>query len=129
MNQIKLIGNLGKDAEIKTFTSGAKKTSFSIATTERYTNKRGETVNETQWHNVGFWGNPFGEVEADLKKGVTVSLIGKLQYNRYTDKEGKTRYITEIIAQEIQLIPKMNRGLQIVPTIPVSSREAGQLPF
>jgi single-strand DNA-binding protein len=129
MNQIKLIGNLGKDAEVKTFSSGAKKTNFSMATTERYTNKRGETVSDTQWHNISFWGNSFEELEPQLKKGTTVTLIGKVQYNKFVDKEGKTRYITEIIAQELQIMPKTSKGISVVSTSVASEKGMEHLPF
>ncbi len=128
MNQIKLIGNIGKDAEIKTFASGAKKTNFSVATTERYLNRRGESVSETQWHSISYWGNTFEAIESQLKKGATVNLIGKVQYNRYTDKEGKTRFITEIIAEELQVVPKTQPASIVVA--PVSSNTGVEhLPF
>jgi single-strand DNA-binding protein len=128
MNQIKLIGNIGKDADIKTFASGAKKTNFSLATTERYINKRGESVSETQWHNISYWGNSFESVESQLKKGATISLIGKINYNRYTDKEGKMRYMTEIIAEELQIVPKTQPTPIMVA--PVSSNTGVEhLPF
>ncbi len=126
MNQVKLIGNLGKDAETKTFSSGAKKTNFSLATTERYTNKRGETVTDTQWHTIFYWGQSFDAIEPELKKGANLTIIGKLLYNRYTDKEGKTRYITEILAQEILITAKT----QPVAAAPVSANtNSDYLPF
>lgn len=126
MNQVKLTGNLGKDAEIKCFESGARKTNFSLATTERYTNRRGENVTETQWHNISFWGKNFENLENLLKKGTSVSVLGKISYNRYTDKEGKTRYITEIIAQEVQLVEKTQPSVA-APVSPATGTD--HLPF
>jgi len=100
MNTVKLIGNVGNEVNVLTFENG-KKASFSLATNETYTNKKNEEVKNTTWHNVVAWGK-VAEVCADLvRKGKLVSIEGKLNYRNYVNKENKTVYVTEIIANKV----------------------------
>jgi single-strand DNA-binding protein len=100
MNTVKLIGNVGNEVNVLTFDNG-KKASFSLATNETYTNKKNEEVKNTTWHNVVAWGK-VAEVCADLvSKGKLVSIEGKLNYRNYVNKENKTVYVTEIIANKV----------------------------
>jgi single-strand DNA-binding protein len=100
MNTVKLIGNVGNEVNVLTFENG-KKASFSLATNETYTNKKNEEVKNTTWHNVVAWGK-VAEVCADLvSKGKLVSIEGKLNYRNYVNKENKTVYVTEIIANKV----------------------------
>jgi single-strand DNA-binding protein len=100
MNTVKLIGNVGNEVNVLTFDNG-KKASFSLATNETYTNKNNEEVKNTTWHNVVAWGK-VAEVCADLvSKGKLVSIEGKLNYRNYVNKENKTVYVTEIIANKV----------------------------
>ncbi len=100
MNTVKLIGNVGIEVNVLTFDNG-KKASFSLATNETYTNKKNEEVKNTTWHNVVAWGK-VAEVCADLvSKGKLVSIEGKLNYRNYVNKENKTVYVTEIIANKV----------------------------
>ncbi len=103
-NRVQLIGNLGKDPEVKTFDNGKKVARFSMATSETYKNATGEKVTETQWHNIVAWNGTAGIVEKYLKKGNEVAIEGKLTYRNWEDKDGKKHYITEIIANEILLL-------------------------
>ncbi len=105
-NSVQLIGNLGKDVELKTFESGTKKASFSLATSEYYTNKEGEKVNQTEWHNIIAWGKTAEVMSEILKKGHQVAIQGKLIYNNYQDKEGVKKYITQVQANEFYKITK-----------------------
>ncbi|MEQ8423203.1 MAG: single-stranded DNA-binding protein [Balneola sp.] len=104
-NQTHLIGNLGQDPEVRTFESGKKLATFTIATNETYTNNKGEKVTDTQWFNVAVWGKQAENVEKILKKGSTVALNGKL-VNRSYEKDGETRYVTEIQMNEFLSLDK-----------------------
>lgn len=104
-NTVTLIGNLGNDPEIRNFDSGKKLATFSLATNETYLNNKGEKVDESQWHNVAVWGKQAENVEKVLKKGSMVVLNGKLIYRSY-EKDGETRYVTEIQMSEFLRIDK-----------------------
>ena len=95
-NKVQLIGNLGKNPEIRTTESGKKLVKFSVATNEIYTNVTGEKVKETQWHNLVAWGKLADIAEKYLNKGSEVAIEGKLISRDYTDKEGNKKYVTEI---------------------------------
>ncbi len=94
-NTVHLIGNLGKDPQVTTFESGKKKASLTLATNESYKNQKGETVENTTWHNVVLWGALADKV-ALLKKGQKIEVKGSLSNRSYQDKDGNKRYITEI---------------------------------
>ena len=104
-NNVRLIGNLGNDPEIRTFESGKKNASFSLATNEVYYNNEGEKVEDTQWHNIVVWGKKVEVVEQYLKKGSEIALEGKL-VNRSYEKEGERKYITEINMNDMQMMGK-----------------------
>jgi len=105
-NRIQLIGNLGGTPEVKELENGNKMARFSLATSESYTNKKGEKVTETHWHNVVVWGKLATLAEKLLQKGVQVAVDGKLTSRNYIDKEGVKKYITEITANEFLLLEK-----------------------
>jgi single-strand DNA-binding protein len=104
VNRVEIKGFLGRDAEEKNFESGRTLISFSVATSESYKNAKGEWVDNTTWHNVSLWKNGKDENFNFLKKGMLVAVTGKLNTRKYTDKEGKDRYITEIIAQKVEQV-------------------------
>jgi single-strand DNA-binding protein len=103
-NKVQLIGNLGKDPEVKKIDSGKKLAKFSVATNEIYTNAKGEKVKETQWHNIIAWGKVADVAEKYLNKGSEVALEGKLVTKDYLDKEGNKRYFTEIQINELLML-------------------------
>ncbi|HWY11354.1 MAG TPA: single-stranded DNA-binding protein [Bacteroidia bacterium] len=103
-NRVQLIGNLGAAPEVKNLDNGNKMARFTVATSDNYTNKKGEKVNETQWHNIVIWGKLAGIAEKYLEKGSQVIIDGKLTTRNYTDKEGVKKYFTEIIANELLMI-------------------------
>ena len=105
-NQVQLIGNLGKDAAVRTFENGSTKAQFSVATSDVYINKQGERVTTTDWHTVIAWGPLAQRMEKQGHKGRKVGIIGRLVTRRYEDKEGQTRYITEVEAREIMFLSK-----------------------
>ena len=103
-NKVQLIGNLGQDPEVKTLDSGSKLAKFSIATSESYTNKQGENVTDTQWHNIICWGKTADIVERYVTKGKQVGIDGKLTTRSWEDKEGNKRYTTEVVCNELLLL-------------------------
>ena len=106
VNKVILLGNLGKDPEVKTIDSGKKVASFTMATTEAYKNQNGERVENTTWHNVVFWGSVCDVIEKYLKKGNQVYIEGKITNRSYDDKDGVKKYITEINGQHLTLLGK-----------------------
>ena len=103
-NSVQLIGNLGMNPEVKTLESGSTLAKFSIATSERYKNNKGEQVNDTTWHNVVAWGKTAEIAEKYLKKGAQVAVEGKLTNRSYEAKDGTKRYVTEILVNEILML-------------------------
>ena len=110
-NNVRLIGRLGKDPEVRNLPSGRKMASFTLATSDNYRNGTGERVEETQWHNIVVWGK-LADIASDyLKKGNEVALEGKLIHRKYETGNGQVRYITEINVDEILMLgPKSIRA-------------------
>lgn len=112
VNKVILIGNLGKEPEITAFDAINIKASFSLATNEYYKNKEGQKIEHTEWHNIICW-RKNAEFSRDyIKKGMTVYIEGKIQSRFWEDKEGNKRYITEIVADTIQLLTKRDASIQ-----------------
>ena len=105
-NSVQLIGRLGNEPEIKTFDSGTKKASFSLATNENYYNNKGEKVEETLWHQVVAWGKKVEIIESYLKKGSEVAVQGKLANRSYETPTGEKRYVSEISLNELLMLGK-----------------------
>ncbi|MCW8896672.1 MAG: single-stranded DNA-binding protein [Flavobacteriales bacterium] len=103
-NKVQLIGNLGNAPEIINLESGKKLAKFAIATNESYKNAKGETVKETQWHNLVAWGKTAEIVEKYLTKGNEVAIEGKLTSRSYEDKEGNKKYIAEVVVNELLML-------------------------
>ena len=104
VNKAILLGNLGKDPEIRRLDDGRAVANFSIATSESYKNKAGEKVTNTEWHNVVLW-SPLAEIaESYLKKGSQVYIEGKISNRSYEDKEGVKKYISEVVGRDITLL-------------------------
>jgi single-strand DNA-binding protein len=106
INKVILVGNLGKDPEVRTVTSGALVARFSIATSESYTNKEGQKIENTEWHNIVLWRGLASVAEKYLKKGNKVYIEGKLRTRQYEDKDGVKKYTTEIEAVDMLLLDK-----------------------
>lgn len=105
VNKVILIGNLGKDPEIRRLENGAVVANFSIATTETYTDKTtGERRDNTDWHNVVVWRGLAEVTEKYLRKGHKVYIEGKLKTRSWTDQAGATRYTTEVLCEEMTML-------------------------
>lgn len=103
-NSVQLIGRLGKDPEVKSFDSGKKMASFSIATSDIYKNAKGEKVEDTQWHNIVIWGKQADVAGQYLKKGAEIALEGKLVHRMYETDKGDKRYVTEINVNDFAML-------------------------
>ncbi|NCN98186.1 MAG: single-stranded DNA-binding protein [Rhodoferax sp.] len=104
VNKVILLGNLGRDPEVRYLPSGDPVANITIATSSRYKNKAGEMVDETEWHRVTFFGRLAEIASQYLRKGRPVYVEGRIKTNKYTDKNGVERYSTDVIASEMQLL-------------------------
>lgn len=104
MNKVMLIGNVGRDPEIRMTTTGTKKVSFSLATSQKYKDAAGEYKEKTQWHNVVFWGKSGDLVEKMVFKGSSLFIEGELSYRKWEDQNGSTKTITEINGNNFQIL-------------------------
>jgi single-strand DNA-binding protein len=104
LNKATLIGNLGKDPEVRAIASGVKVANFSIATTESYTGKDGNKVDKTEWHNIVMWRGLAEVAEKYLKKGSQIYVEGRLQTRSWDDQNGQKRYTTEIVADNMVML-------------------------
>ena len=105
LNKVLLIGNVGKDPEIKTFASGNKVAQITLATTERYKDRNGEQKEDTEWHSVQAFGKLADVVERFVHKGSLLYLDGKIRTRSY-EADGRTVYRTEILADHIQMLDR-----------------------
>ena len=109
VNKVILLGNLGKDPELKYTPTQTAVCTFSIATSERRKDQAGNWTDKTEWHNIVSYGKTAENSHKFLKKGRQVFIDGKIQTRKWQDKEGKDRYMTEIIANTIQFIGGKDR--------------------
>ncbi len=103
-NSVRLIGNLGQDPETKTLENGKKVVHFTLATKEDFKNGDGQKVSETTWHNIVAWNGLADIAGKFLKKGKEVAVEGRIVYRSYEDKKGATKYITEIVLNDLVLL-------------------------
>jgi single-strand DNA-binding protein len=104
VNKVILIGNLGRDPEVRYMPDGGAITNVSVATTENWKDKNGEKQEKTEWHRVAFFGK-LAEIAGEyLKKGSQVYVEGRLQTRKWQDKEGNDKYTTEIVADRMQML-------------------------
>lgn len=102
-NKVHLIGNLGKDPDVKEFDNGRKVAKFPLATTESYKNEKGEKLSETTWHNLVLWNGLAGVAEKYLTKGKEIAVEGRIVHRDY-EKDGEKKWITEIIVSQMQML-------------------------
>lgn len=112
VNKVILIGNLGKDPEVRRLENGAVVANFPIATSETYVDRTtGERRDNTDWHNIVVWRGLAEVVEKYVRKGTKVYIEGKLKTRSWTDQAGATRYTTEVVADEMTILtPRGEQG-------------------
>ena len=106
VNRVILIGNLGRDPELRYTAGGQPVASFSVATNERWNDREGKTQERTEWHRIVVWGKQGENCANYLQKGRTVYIEGRLQTREWEDKEGQKRQTTEVVAQTVQFLDR-----------------------
>ena len=141
VNKVILVGNVGRDPEVKYLDSGTAVAKFSLATSEIYKNRNGEKVTTTDWHNIVLWRALAELAEKYIRKGSQLYIEGRIKSRSYDDKDGNKRYITEIIGDVVQLLGKKTDAgdsVENAPTnqedttdeiLPEGNNEADDLPF
>lgn len=104
VNKVILVGNLGKDPELRYTPAGAAVATFSLATTERFKGKDGQMQEKTEWHNIVAWRQLAEICGKYLHKGKQIYLEGRIQTRSYDDRDGNKKYITEIVADQMQML-------------------------
>ena len=140
INKVIVVGNLGREPEVRYMPSGEQITNITVATTDRWRDKAtGEQREQTEWHRISFFGKLAEIAGQYLKKGSQVYVEGRLRTRKYTDKDGIDRYTTEIIADTMQMLgsrqgagdPSDDRGSYQPPSRPVqggNQRQQGSRP-
>ena len=127
VNKVILLGNLGRDPELRYTQGGQAVANFSIATTERYSSKEGERQERTEWHNIVTWGRTAENCAQYLSKGSSCYVEGRLQTREWEDREGNKRRTTEVVAQTVQFIGG-RRGAGAAPAAPAAGGGAPPSP-
>ena len=104
MNKVMLIGNVGRDPETKITTTGTKKVSFSLATSQKYKDAAGEYKEKTQWHNIVCWGKLGDLIEKMIFKGSSLFIEGEITYRKWEDQNGIQKTFTEINGNNFQIL-------------------------
>lgn len=110
LNQVTLIGSVGKDAETKFIGENSQVAKFSLATNKTFKDRNGEKKTETEWHNIEAWKDLAKFAGQYVKKGNLVLVLGEIKYEKFDDKEGRPQQRTKIVASSIQLFPKGGNG-------------------
>jgi single-strand DNA-binding protein len=125
VNKVILVGRLGKDPETRYMTNGEAVTNVTLATSENWKDKSGEKQEKTEWHNLVFY-RRLAEIAGEyLKKGAQIYVEGKIQTRKWQDKEGKDRYTTEIIVNEMQMLGSKSGGAGSFEVVERSSSGGG----
>jgi single-strand DNA-binding protein len=113
INKVILVGNVGKDPEVKHLDSETAVANFSLATSENYTNKNGEKVENTEWHNIVCWRRLATLAENYIRKGSQLYIEGRIRTRTFDGQDGTKKYITEIYADTIQLLGRKSEQGQV----------------
>jgi len=127
VNKAIIVGNLGRDPELRYTQGGSPVCQLSIATTRAYTNKNNDRIEETEWHRVVVWGKSAEHCNEYLSKGRQVYVEGRIQTRSYEDKDGVKRYSTEIVAESVQFLGRKpdGQGAQRQASGPAGQQSAG----
>lgn len=109
INKVILVGNVGRDPEVRHLESSVSVATFTLATSETYTNKSGEKVTQTEWHNIVCWRGLATVVEKYVKKGMQLYIEGRIRTRSY-DQDGVKKYVTEINADDLQMLGRRAEG-------------------
>ncbi len=130
VNKVILVGNVGKDPEIRYLEGGTAVCSFSLATSESYRNKDGEKVTTTEWHNVVLWRGLAEVAEKYVRKGSQLFIEGRIRSRSWDDRDGNKRYTTEIVGDNMQMLGKRQdaAGMEPAGNTGSSTSQAGSAP-
>jgi single-strand DNA-binding protein len=117
VNKVILVGNLGKDPELKYLEGNIARANFSIATSEFHKDKNGNKIEQTEWHNIVVWRSMAESAEKLLKKGTQIYLEGKLQTRQWIDKDGNKRNITEVVGESFLVLQRKETSTAPNPNI------------
>jgi single-strand DNA-binding protein len=112
LNKVLLIGNLGRDPELKYTPGGQPVTTFTMATTRKWRDKDGNLKDDTQWHNVKVWGRSAETAQQYLKKGRQIYVEGRLEHRQYDDKDGNRKWFTEVVVDQFLMLGKREEGVE-----------------
>ena len=143
INKVILVGNLGKDPEVRHLEGGAVVAKFPLATSETYKTKDGQRVDQTEWHNIVMWRGLAESAEKYLRKGSLVYIEGKIRTRSWDDKEGNKRFATEIVADTMTMLSSRKpddtqhhstqeqkpSGSEESPSVDMSGNTGDDLPF
>ncbi len=110
LNKVMLIGNLGRDPELKATPSGSHVATFTMATNRKWKNKEGEWQEETQWHNIVAWGPQAESITTYLKKGSRLYVEGRLTHRSWDDQSGQKHYMTEVVLENYVMLDPVPEG-------------------
>jgi single-strand DNA-binding protein len=127
LNEVKLIGHLGKDPDLRFTTGGTAVATFSVATSRKYKDRDGQIQEHTEWHNIVVWRNLAETCAKYLLKGKLVYISGEIQTRSYDDRDGNKRYITEIIADKVKFLGKADSSNIHTETEPPAADD--EIPF
>jgi len=112
VNKVILIGNLGKDPEVRYLEGGVAVANFPLATTEVHKNRAGDKVESTEWHNIVLWRGLAEVAEKLLKKGMQVYIEGRLRTRSWEDKDGSKKRATEIVGENLTILSRKSNGME-----------------
>jgi len=115
VNRVTLIGNLGRDPELRYTAGGQPVANFTLATHERFNDREGKPQERTEWHRIVVWGKQAENCANYLAKGRSVYIEGRLQTREWEDKEGQKRQTTEVVAQTVQFLDRREGGREAPP--------------
>ena len=125
VNKVIIIGNLGRDPDTRyTAEGGTAITTITVATSRRYKDSNGQPQEETEWHRVVFFGRQAEVAQTYLRKGNPVYIEGRLRTRKYEDKQGVERWVTEIIAEQLQLLRQKDSDEKPAQAKPAAQRRA-----
>ncbi len=128
VNKVILIGNVGNDPEVKYVKEDVPVARFSLATSESYKDRNGERITNTEWHNIVVWRGLATVVEKYVKKGSKLFIEGKLTHRKYEDKDGQTKYFTEIVCRDMSMLDSKGSTTQNNSNTPAESAKTQQAP-
>jgi single-strand DNA-binding protein len=131
VNRVILVGNVGKDPEVRYLDNNVCVAKFSVATSESYKNKEGQKVESTEWHNIVLWRGLAEIAEKYVRKGSRVYLEGKIKSRSWEDKEGKKHYATDIVCDNMTLLDRKgdNNGGATISSGPAAASKVEEAPL